>query len=90
MQIAGVPISSVDKNSGKLRVNGYGTCGSRLVIQCRERNYVSSSDRYRKPFRLSSLHHKPSLRRMVCGNRQKMWDDHMVISGQVTFPMPRK
>jgi hypothetical protein len=35
--------SRAGKSSGKSRVNGYGTCASRLGRLCRERRYVRSS-----------------------------------------------
>src|SRR5581483_2126139 len=59
-------------------------------MRCRERNSAISSGHPRKRFRLSSHHRKTSLRPMVHGNGQKMWEEHLAVSGQVTFLMPRK
>jgi hypothetical protein len=41
--IAGVPIRSVDKNSGRSRVNGPGTSVSLLDRPCKKRTYVKSN-----------------------------------------------
>jgi hypothetical protein len=73
--IGGALPLSVDKNSGKSRVSGYGTCASPLATRCREKNDAISSGHRRKNARPLSERPTRYQRRMAPGSGPKGEDE---------------
>ena len=82
--IAGVPTPSVDKNSGKLRANGCGTCVFPWDKRCREGRCARSSGPLPKNLLLSSSLKNPHRKSIARGSGPPRSDEPPGGSGQRT------
>ncbi len=89
-RLDGAPTLSVAKNSGKLCVNGCGTCASRLERWCREVISVRWSGRLLQKLPRFSLLGKTRQKSMARGSVLESQAERLVVSPPMPSPMPRE
>ncbi len=79
---AGAPTRSVGRNSGKLRVNGCGTCASHWERRCRGASYVRSSGHPPKNRLPCLVAGEDVLKSMDRGSGQQAWTSPRTVRGR--------